>query len=318
MPKRKQSTQAKAKAKKEEEEQLAPSSDEEIEAGVASPSSSGDDDAFPSEEELDEESSGDDEDGEAFDHIDVNFEFFDPSEDDFHGLKTLLIHYLDGEEYSCSELVEAIIANPAGSVIKCGEDEDPIGIASVLPLEGYSSTKFLAEVKAFVLKHCPKSKAPELTAALASPTAALLISDRLLNCPPQLGPPLLDSLMEETKEMTKSGTKISQYIFLTRAYADPIAAQPKSGKKAAKKAKKRSKSDATAEGASISIDDLIFSTPEGDFLSNKASLAFAFPVPNRAVGKDDLIPHRVVMLVPAKEISGALQEMKQVVGDGSA
>lgn len=126
--------------------------------------------------------------------------------------------------------------------------------------------------------------------------------------------------MEETKEMTKTGTKISQYIFLTRAYADPIAtAMPaKGGKKAAKKAKKGSNSNAVVEGASTRIEDLIFSTPEGDFLSNKASLAFSFPVPNRAVGKDDLIPHRVVMIVAAKEVPGALREMREVVGDGSS
>ena len=41
--------------------------------------------------------------------VQVDFEFFDPQEGDFHGLKALLHTYLDGEAFSCSELVEAII-----------------------------------------------------------------------------------------------------------------------------------------------------------------------------------------------------------------
>ena len=319
MPKRKQSSEPKSKAKKEQEEPIAASSDE-IEDLDDAPSSSGDDDAFPSEEEDDEESSGDDEDGEAFDSIDVNFEFFDPTEDDFHGLKTLLTHYLDGEQFSSSELVDAIISNPAGTVIKCGEDDDPIGIASVLPFEGYSSSKFLQEIKSFVLKRCPKSKEADLKAAWVSPTTALLISDRLLNCPPQLAPPLMDSLMKETKEMAKSGNKISQYIFITRAYVDPTATAgpPQGGKKAAKKAKKGSEKSTAPDKGSTRISDLIFATPEGEFLANKASVAFSFPIPNRAVGKDDLEPHRVVTVIPAKEVAGALREMKEVVEGGNA
>ena len=41
--------------------------------------------------------------------VQVDFEFFDPQELDFHGLKALLQTYLDGEAFSCSELVDAII-----------------------------------------------------------------------------------------------------------------------------------------------------------------------------------------------------------------
>ena len=41
--------------------------------------------------------------------VDVDFEFFDPQEVDFHGLKALLQTYLDGNAFSCSELVETII-----------------------------------------------------------------------------------------------------------------------------------------------------------------------------------------------------------------
>lgn len=55
--------------------------------------------------EEDEDDSGDDD-----ETVDVDLEFFDPAEGDFHGLKALLKTYLDGSEFNgCSELVEMII-----------------------------------------------------------------------------------------------------------------------------------------------------------------------------------------------------------------
>ena len=48
--------------------------------------------------------------------VDVDFEFFDPQEVDFHGLKALLQTYLDGGTFSCSELVDTIIRQVPCSV----------------------------------------------------------------------------------------------------------------------------------------------------------------------------------------------------------
>ena len=49
----------------------------------------------------------------------VDFEFQDPTEIDFHGLKALLGNFLDGAEFSSSPLCDAIIAQKTvGTVIK--------------------------------------------------------------------------------------------------------------------------------------------------------------------------------------------------------
>lgn len=72
---------------------------------------SDDDDASDSAPEVsdEEDEDEDDEEGEAFDNIQVDFQFFDPQEKDFHGLKALMHTYLDGLDYDCSNLVETII-----------------------------------------------------------------------------------------------------------------------------------------------------------------------------------------------------------------
>lgn len=219
MPKRKQEQQ---------EEDDCNSENQEAEEVLSEPSlsTSGSDSDFSSSESEDgsDEESEDDEDGEAFESINVDFEFFNPQEKDFHGLKALLKTLLDGEQYSCSELVDAIIeqASPSeatwfradmdsncihactaalctcssslvdgdmiqhqqccvdllrkygqshpstdnytdecllqeavGTVIKCGEEEDPIGVSTVFNLQQYSRLKSLSEVKDFLAAHCP-------------------------------------------------------------------------------------------------------------------------------------------------------------------
>jgi protein BCP1 len=79
----------------------------------SSDSSSGDGGSSSGPEVSDDEKE-DSDDPDAFDKIDVNFQFFDPKEADFHGLKALLHSYLDGQQYDSSPLVDAIIEQVCG------------------------------------------------------------------------------------------------------------------------------------------------------------------------------------------------------------
>ncbi len=72
-----------------------------------SPSSSESSDGFGSESEKEKDPEDDD-------IVNIDFEFFDPAEIDFHGLKSLLRTFLDGEDFSCSELVDTIIKQVPG------------------------------------------------------------------------------------------------------------------------------------------------------------------------------------------------------------
>ena len=41
--------------------------------------------------------------------VDVDIQFYDPQDRDFHGLAALLQGYLDGDSFNCSSLVEAVL-----------------------------------------------------------------------------------------------------------------------------------------------------------------------------------------------------------------
>jgi hypothetical protein len=104
----------------------------------SSPSEDSESGSEPSSDSDSDESSGPSE-----DMVNVDFEFFDPRVSDFHGVKTLLRTFLDDEVWDISGFVELVLAQTTvGSVIKAGEEEDPIGVISALNLARYQVPLF--------------------------------------------------------------------------------------------------------------------------------------------------------------------------------
>ena len=123
----------------------------------------------------------------AYLSVQVDFEFQDPKEIDFHGLKALLGNYLDGAEFSSSELCDAIIKqSTVGTVIKtqgAGDELDPIAVMTVMNLHQKKATAFIKEISAFLKKKCPKDLKDQLSAVLAEKSVGLIINERVINIP---------------------------------------------------------------------------------------------------------------------------------------
>lgn len=119
--------------------------------------------------------------------VQVDFEFQDPKEIDFHGLKALLGNYLDGAEFSSSELCDAIIKqNTVGTVIKtqgAGDELDPIAVMTVMNLHQKKDTAFIKEISAFLKEKCPKDLKDQLSTVLAEKSVGLVINERVINIP---------------------------------------------------------------------------------------------------------------------------------------
>ena len=110
MPKRKVEEPEVEEAEEDNSEEGTSGSDSDGGSGSddGSSSSDGDDDGFPDVSDKGEEDE-DDEEGEKQEEIVINFEFFPPKEIDFHGLRSLLTTYLDGQQYDVSGLVNSIL-----------------------------------------------------------------------------------------------------------------------------------------------------------------------------------------------------------------
>lgn len=329
-------------------------SDEEPSSG--SSGSSGDEDGSSSGPEVsDEPEAGDSDDPDAFDKIDVNFEFFDPKESDFHGLKALLHSYLDGQQYDSSPLVDAIIQqSQVGTVVRTGADEDPIAVMTVLNTQQHKGSGFMSHIKDRMLSKCRDTAVKQqLSKAWEQPGTGLLINERLINSPPQLAPPLVQALFSEISWATedeptqerRDAFKFKRYLLMTRVFCDPLPPEqaaaaaggagpsnssgknggkppagpgrppkaPRQQQHPAKKQKQQQQQGQQSPGPVV-----VYVRPEDEFFHQHASASFTFPVEGRAVGKDELQPLRLVMLLPASKVEAARAALDKVVGNMAA
>ncbi|GAX79701.1 hypothetical protein CEUSTIGMA_g7142.t1 [Chlamydomonas eustigma] len=273
------------------------------------------------DDEYPEVSEEDDED-EKQEEVVIDFEFFSPKEIDFHGLRALLFTYLDGRQYDASGLVNAIIKqDTVGNVVKTSEEDDPIAIFTALNTQTHSHQEWFKELKDFLSSSCKDATIKKsISEALSQSGTALLVNERLINCPPKLAPPLMQFLFEEIREVCEDEERSKQerdsfaferYIVVTRLYADHEASgsrqQAVAGPSSSKKKQKGTEGPV-----------LVYLRPEDEFLHKHCVWSHTFPVEGKVVGKDDLQPLRMVMLVDTANIPKVRKALDATVGNMAA
>ncbi|KAG0065925.1 Mss4p nuclear export [Linnemannia elongata] len=177
-----------------------------------------------SHEEEEEDDSGSD--GE--DIINVDFEFFDPKEMDFHAIKNLLNQYFasDAILFALSELSDLIVAQSnVGTTIKVnGVESDPYSLLTVLNMnqhlhhihptpatpEGTGApatqkpSQAITQIRDYVFTKSKQNdglhnKLKELLAAGSKKEVGLILSERFINMPVETAPPMWRMLLEEVK-----------------------------------------------------------------------------------------------------------------------
>ncbi|GAY58949.1 protein BCCIP-like [Citrus sinensis] len=124
--------------------------------------------------------------------VQADFVFFDPKPDDFHGVKILLQTYLDDAQWDLSGFVDLILAQTT-------VDKEPRVYYS-------QDHKCIKELKEFLLKVCLEKdviKDLRLFMGEQANDVGLLVSQRVVNLPPQLLPPLYDALFDEVSWATE-------------------------------------------------------------------------------------------------------------------
>ncbi|CAG8553055.1 15242_t:CDS:2, partial [Racocetra fulgida] len=165
-----------------------------------------------SEEEEEEEIDSDEgvSDGEENAHleeeiVDIDFDFFDPKPIDFHSIKNLVIQLFsaDAELFCISELTELIISQPLlGTTVKVdGADSDPYAVLTVLNMNEHSK-KCIKDLVTYLLDKTKQDsvlndKLDTLLKKDSIEHVGLILSERLINMPVQIVPPMYKMLQEE-------------------------------------------------------------------------------------------------------------------------
>ncbi|XP_058103926.1 protein BCCIP homolog isoform X2 [Magnolia sinica] len=211
------------------------------------------------------------------DTVQADFAFFDPKPDDFHGVKILLQTYLNNEQWDLSGLVDLILGQTTvGTVVKIDDEEDDglFSVITALNLGRYKDHQCIIELKKYLLKVCQdKDVKSDLNVLLGEKAkdVGLLVSQRVVNLPPQLLPPQYDALFDEvswaiedepTAELRDS-FRFKFYLLITRIYKNKNAEQQK--------------------GASKVHEPIIYIKPEDEIFHKLSSWSFTYPLHTQEV-----------------------------------
>jgi protein BCP1 len=163
--------------------------------------------------------------------IDVDFEWFSPSESvDFHGLKNLLkqLFDVDNQLFDLSELTNLILEQPAlGSTVKTeGEESDPFAFLTVLNMHEHREKNVIKQLTSYLIAKATADPALSSLKTLLAPESkaqvGLVLSERFINMPHQIVPPLYTMLQDELAEAVKQKEpyEFTHYLFISKCYTE--------------------------------------------------------------------------------------------------
>lgn len=193
-----------------------------------------------------EAENNDDADMEVNEEIQVDFEGFQISDNDFHGIRQMLQQLFPRDNVDTSEIADTIMKqNFIGTVLKQSEtDEDMsddsddtdevFGVTTCLSLNGMSNPcQAMTELKQMLLGKCRKHASNgKLAKILDSPKEECcigwIVNERFINVPPQVSLPMFEKLSSEIAEAAKHNHKnsydFSHYFLVCKTYDSSSAA----------------------------------------------------------------------------------------------
>ncbi|KAF1846440.1 uncharacterized protein K460DRAFT_313874 [Cucurbitaria berberidis CBS 394.84] len=272
-------------------------------------------DASDKGKQNNDDESGSDED---MDMVNVDFEWFDPQPAvDFHGLKTLLRQLLDVDNqlFNLSELADLILSQPLlGSTVKVdGNETDPYAFLTVLNLETHKEKKVIQDLTAYLSKKSTSLPAlPSLLNASSQAQVGLILTERFINIPHEIVPPMYTMLLEEIQWALaeKEPYAFTHYLVLSKCYSEVQSSLPSNDAPPSKKKKNNSK-----EG-----EETFYFHPEDEMLHKHAvgytSFEYDSPVDEgasdskRAFQELGVKPKGHMVLIEAGKFEGAVEAVK--------
>lgn len=265
------------------------------------------------------------------DMLNVDFEWFDPASIDFHGLKLLLRQLLDADSdlFDLSALADLIISQPTlGSTVKVSDDAsadtkdtDPYAFLSILNLHAHKEKEVIQQLTRYLVQKCAKIGSLATLPALLQSDAqvGLVLTERLINMPTEIVPPMYAMLLEEIEWAVKDNEpyNFTHYLIISKVYTEIASRLDVETEEPAQKKSKKSKAGASSA-------ETFFFHPEDEVLQEHA-LGFGhyeYVKPwaegasdaKRAFQEAGIRPLGSMVLIEAAKFQKAVDAVKAYVG----
>ncbi|KAJ5246614.1 Protein bcp1 [Penicillium chermesinum] len=173
----------------------------------------------------------DDDSGDDTELINVDFEWFDPQPAvDFHGLKNLCRQLFDNDaqDFDMSALSDLILSQPTlGSTVKVdGNETDPYAFLSVLNLQEHKDKPVVRDLTNYLKNKSASNPSLSALSDLLSqdpiPPIGLILTERLINMPAEIVPPMYNMLQEEIAWALedKEPYSFTHYLIVSKNYKE--------------------------------------------------------------------------------------------------
>jgi protein BCP1 len=159
--------------------------------------------------------------------VDVDFDFFDPKEVDFHAIKNLLRQLLDSDcdSFELSTLADIILDGTSrGTTVKVdGPESDPFALVSIVDFNQHKEKPAMKTLVDYMISKTSKKpefnrKLRQLLAAGSKSRIGLVFSERMINMPVEVVPPMYRLFLEETTSEDKP--PFDYYLIVSKAFTE--------------------------------------------------------------------------------------------------
>lgn len=262
------------------------------------------------------------------DTVNVDFEWFDPQQVDFHGLKTLLRQLLDidNQLFDLSALADLILSQPLlGSTVKVdGNESDPFAFLTVLNLSTHKDKPVIQQLTQYLTRQASKvggdvaQQLPKLLSEDNNAQVGLILTERFINCPHEIVPPMYTMLQEEIQWALeeKEPYNFTHYLILSKTYQEVESTLPTDAQPASKKRR----------GGGPAESETFYFHPEDEMLHRHALswASFDYETPADAGASDakrtfqelGVKPRGHMILLEGGKFAGAVEGVQQYLNGG--
>jgi len=258
--------------------------------------------------------------------VNVDFEFFDPQPIDHQALQNLLRHLFDVDQtkFDIHSFADLILSQPLlGSTVKVdGKDSDPYAFLTVLNMNQHKNVSVIGELSSYVLQKGKSDaafheKLRDLLGNEAKTQTGLILSERLINMPTEVTPPMYKMLLEEIELAIEDREpyEFDYFLVFSKTYTESKSKLDEEEDRPKKKGKK----------AKAASKDVFYFHPEDEVFTRKASHQLSFPYSNVAQEADSrrtfqefgVTPQGHLILLSKMEFYEAVSELETMYNPSS-
>ncbi|KAK9369142.1 p21-C-terminal region-binding protein-domain-containing protein [Lipomyces kononenkoae] len=164
--------------------------------------------------------------------VNLDFDFFDPRPDvDFEAIRNLLRQLFDADNtmFDISALADLILSqNSLGSTVKTdGPESDPFAFLTVVNANLHRDNPAIRQIIDYILSKTKSNepfskKLKELLGEGAKNNTGIIFSERLINMPTEVVPPMYRMLSDEMQRAVDNGEnyRFDYYIIISKSFTE--------------------------------------------------------------------------------------------------